>query len=289
MGFDWKPEWAPGLHVGANYFNLQVDDRIVRIQAGQLGGILAQLFATGTTPYINSLEINPNVARVQDIIDNDPRFLGQLGAGPLQSAADVAMIVNATQLNLASLRMDGVDFNVSYGFDTNNAGSLEFYTRGTWLNSYEIEATPGAGYVDRLAKYSAADGPSPVKLRSTQGVKWHYGNLNVALSMNYVDDYQCISGCFLPGANGVPVAATSPVRIDSWKTFDFQIGYDLSNIGGFFRDSRVNFTAANFTNGDPPFFDSGTTAVVDTLPDPYDPANATVSGRTLVLAFDKRW
>jgi len=289
LGFDWKPEWAPGLQVGANYFNLQVDDRIVRIQAGQLGGILAQLFATGTTPYIDSLEINPSVARVQDIMDNDPRFLGQLGAGPLQSAADVAMIVNATQLNLASLRMDGVDFNVSYGFDTDRSGSLEFYTRGTWLNSYEIEATPGAGYVDRLAKYSAADGPSPVKLRSTQGVKWHYGNLNVAVSMNYVDDYECISGCFLPGVNGAPVAATSPVRIDSWKTFDFQIGYDLSNIGGFFRDSRVNFTAANFTNGDPPFFDSGTTAVVDTLPDPYDPANATVSGRTLVLAFDKRW
>ena len=289
LGFDWKPEWAPGLRIGASYFNLKVDDRIVRIQAGQLGGILAQLFATGSTPYIGSLEINPDDARVLDIMNNDPRYLGQLGAGPLQSAADVAMIVNATQLNLASLRMDGVDFNASYGVDTDGAGSLEFFTRGTWLNSYEIEATPGAGYVDRLAKYSAADGPSPVKLRSTQGVTWQYGNLNASLSMNYVDDYECVSGCFVPNAASMPVAATSPVKVKAWKTFDFSVGYDLSDLGGFFSDSRVNFTAVNFTNADPPFFDTGTTAVVDTLPDPYDPANATVLGRTLVLSFDKRW
>lgn len=289
LGFDWKPEWAPGLHVGASYFNLQVDDRIVRIQAGQLGGILNQLFTTGTTPYIDSLEINPGAARVQDIMDNDPRYLGQLGAGPVQSAADVAMIVNATQINLASLRMDGVDFNLGYRFDTAGAGSLELFTRGTWLNSYEIEATPGSGYVDRLGKYSAADGSSPVKLRSTQGVKWNYGNLAAALTMNYVDDYECIAGCFLPNAAGMPVAAASPVKVKAWKTFDFNVGYDLSGIGGFFGNARVSFTAVNFTNGDPPFFDTGTTAVVDTLPDPYDPANATVMGRTFVLAFDKRW
>ena len=289
LGFDWKPEWAPGLRVGASYFNLKIDDRIVRIQAGQLGGILQQLFATGTTPYIDSLEINPSLARVQDLIDNDPRYLGQLGSGAVQSASQVAMIVNATQLNLASLRMDGVDFNASYAFDTDGAGSLEFFTRGTLLKSYEIEATPGSGYVDRLGKYSPADGASPVPLRSLQGVKWRYGNLDASLTMNYVDDYECSSGCFVPNALGQPVASANPVRIKAWKTFDFNIGYDLSGIGGFFTDSRVNFTAVNFTDGNPPFFDSGTTAVVDTLPDPYDPANATVMGRTLVLAFDKRW
>ena len=289
LGFEWKPEWAPGLKIGASYFNLKVDDRIVRIQAGQLGGILNQLFTTGSTPYIDGLEINPDTARVQDIINNDPRYLGQLGAGPVQSAADVAMIVNATQLNLASLKMDGVDFNLSYGFDTSYGGSLEFFNRGTLLRSYEIEATPGSGYVDRLGKDSAADGSSPVKLRSMHGVNWYYGNLNASLTMNYVDDYECIAGCFVPNALGMPVAATSPVKVKAWKTFDFHVGYNLSGIGGFFNDSRVNFTTVNFTNAAPPFFDTGTNATVDTLPDPYDPANATAFGRTLVLSFDKRW
>lgn len=286
LGFDWKPEWLPGLHVGASYFNLKIDDRIVRIQSGQLGGILAQLFSTGSTPYINSLEINPGVARVQDIINNDPRYLGQLGAGPVQGAADVAMIVNATQLNLASLKMDGVDFDLSYRFEPDRAGSLELFARGTWLNSYEVEATPGSGFVDQLGKYSAVGNPVP--LRSLQGVRWNYNNLNASLTMNYVDDYECASGCFRPNALGVPVAATSPVKIDSWKTFDFNIGYDLSSLGGLFTDARVNFTALNFTDAAPPFIDGGT-AANDALADPYDPTNANVMGRTLVLSFDKRW
>src|SRR3546814_15098154 len=78
--------------------------------------------------------------------------------------------------------------------------------------------------------------------------------------MNYVDDYECSAGCYVPDATGMPVRATSPVRISDWKTFDFNIGYDLSGLGGFFNDARVNFTAVNFTDADPPFFDSGTTA-----------------------------
>ncbi|MCD9031047.1 TonB-dependent receptor [Luteimonas sp. Y-2-2-4F] len=285
LGFDYAPEWAPGLKVGASYFNLKVDDRIVRIQSGALGGILAQLFATGTTPYIDSLEINPSAARVQDLIDNDPRYLGQLGAGPVQSAGDVAMIVNATQLNLASLKMDGVDFDLGYGFDA-GPGSFDLFVRGTWLNSYEVQATPGSDYVDQLGKYSAVG--NPVALRSQQGVRWHLGGLRATLTMNYVDDYECASGCFVPNAAGVPTAATAPVKIDSWTTFDLNLDYDLSALGGFFQDARINFAAVNVTDRNPPFIDGGT-AANDALADPYDPANATALGRTLVLAFDKRW
>src|SRR3546814_20418627 len=113
--------------------------------------------------------------------------------------------------NLASLKMDGVDFDIGYGFDTEASGFLEFFARGTWLRSYEIEAAPGSGYVDRLGKYSPADGASPVPLRSTPGVRWHYGNLNASLTMNYVDDYECSAGCYVPHATGMPLRPTSPV------------------------------------------------------------------------------
>ena len=286
LGFDYAPEWAPGLKVGASYFNLKIDDRIVRIQAGTLGSILAQLFATGTTPYIGSLEINPDVARVQDLIDNDPRYLGQLGAGPVQSAADVAMIVNATQLNLASLKMDGLDFNLGYVWDTTSAGSFDLFARGTWLNSYEVQSAPGSDYVDQLGKYSASG--NPVKLRSQQGLRWVYGDLRTTLTVNYVDDYECASGCYVPNASGLPTVATSPVKIGSWTTLDLGLDYDLSRLGGFFDGSHINFTAVNLTDRDPPFVDGGT-AANDALADPYDPANATVLGRTLALTFDKRW
>lgn len=286
FGFDYAPEWAPGLHVGASYFNLKIDDRIVRIQSGTLGSILAQLFATGSSPYISSLELNPGAARVQDLMDNDPRYLGQLGAGPVQSAADVAMIINATQINLASLKMDGVDFDIDYGWDAGGAGDLQAFARGTVLNSYDVQSVPGAAYVDQLGKYSSAG--NPVRFRSQQGLRWNYGNLRATLTMNYVDDYECVEGCYVPNASGLPTLSASPVRIGSWKTFDLSVDYDLSAIGGFFDGSRINFTALNFTDGAPPFVDGGT-AANDALADPYDPANATVLGRTLAFSFDKRW
>jgi len=284
-GFDWTPEYVPGLRISASYFNLQIDERIVRIQAGQLGGILAQLFATGTTPYLGSLEINPSVQRVQDLIDNDPRYLGQLGAGPVQSAADVAMIVNATQLNMASLKMDGIDFNLGFDRDIGAAGELGLFARGTWLRSYKVKATPASDYVDQLGKYSAIG--NPVKFRSQQGIEWRRGAFGMSLAMNYVDSYECASGCLRPNAAGAPVPITSPVKISSWTTFDLGIHFD--GIGaGFFKDLRMNLMALNVTDRDPPFVDGGT-AANDALADPYDPSNATVLGRTLVLSFDKRW
>ncbi|MBN8482019.1 MAG: TonB-dependent receptor [Xanthomonadales bacterium] len=286
LGFDWKPEWAPGLRVGANWFDLKVDDRIVRIQAGTLGGILAELFATGTTPYIGSLEINPDVQRVLDIIENDPRYLGQLGAGPVQGAEDVAMIINATQINLASLKMRGVDINLGYAWSTEGAGDFDLFLRGTLLDAYKVKATPAAAYVDQLGQYSAAG--NPVRFRSQQGIRWKFGDFGLGLTMNYVDDYECGAGCYVPNAAGLPVLATSPVKIDSWKTFDLSLDYDLSGIGGMFKNSRINFTALNVTDKDPPFVDGGT-AANDVLADPYDPANATAIGRTLALSFDKRW
>ena len=286
VGFDWTPEALPGFRLGASYFNLSVDDRIVRIQAGQLGGILAQLFATGTTPYIGSLEINPSATRVRDLIENDPRYLGQLGAGPVQSPEDVAMIVNATQLNLASLEMDGVDFNLGYGFDTDAGSAIDLFVRGTWLNSYEIQANPESPFVDQLGKYSAVGNPVP--WRSQQGLTWRRNALSLGFVVNYVDSYECASGCLAPNAAGIPVAAANPIKIDSWTTIDLRADYDLSGFGGFFDGARIGFSAVNVGDEDPPFVDGGT-AANDALPDPYDPSNATILGRTLLLTFDKRW
>lgn len=285
LGFDYAPEWAPGLKVGASYFDLEIDDRIVRIQAGTLGGILAELFATGDTAYIDSLELNPGVTRVEQMFA-DPRYLGQLGTGPVQSAADVAMIINATQINLASLRMSGVDFHLDYAWETASAGSFDVFARGTWLDSYEIQSAPGADYIDQLGKYSAAGNPVP--LRSQQGLRWSIGDVRTTLTMNYVDDYACDQGCYVPNASGLPVLADRPVRIGSWTTFDLAVDYDLSGFGGFLDQSRLNFTALNVTDRDPPFIDGGT-AANDALADPYDPTNATVMGRTLVLSFSKHW
>lgn len=286
VGFDFAPTALPGLRVGASYFHLLVDDRIVRIQGGTLPSILAELFATGTTPYINSLSINPDISEVQALM-NDPRYLGQSGVGPLQTAEDVVMIIYATQSNLATLKMDGVDFNVSYSLPTERAGTFDFFVRGTSLMSYDIKGTPASGYDDQLGSYSSLG--NPVKLRTQQGLSWSYGALRTSLTVNYVDSYECKVGCYVAsGANAAPVLATSPVKIDSWTTLDLNVSYDLDRFGGAFNGLRVGLAASNVTDEAPPFVNGGT-AVNDAIADPYDVANATVVGRVVALTFNKRW
>ncbi|MBB6066245.1 TonB-dependent receptor domain-containing protein [Pseudoxanthomonas broegbernensis] len=285
LGFDYSPAWAPGLKVGAGYFRLSVEDRIVRIQGGTLPGILDEYFATGTTPYMGSLRPNPDLAEVQGLFD-DPRFIGQVGVGPQQAPSDVAMIIYATQSNLATLRMDGVDFSVGYGFDLADGSVLDLFGRGTSLRSYEVKGSPADDYVDQLGSYSSLG--NPVKLRSQQGVRWSKGEFSAALTAHYVDDYECRVGCYVAGANGMPVLAAAPVKIGSWTTFDLNMDYDLSRFGGMFDGLRMGLAATNLADKAPPFVNGGT-AASDAIPDPYDAANATVIGRTVNLTLSKRW
>lgn len=286
VGLEFKPESLPGLKLGMNYFNLKVDDRIVRIQGGTFPGILAQLFATGSSPYSGSLSLNPSEAEAQALLSS-AKYIGQIGGGGPQSAADVALIAYATQSNLASLKMDGIDFNVAYGFDTERAGAFDFFINGTRLYSYEVQADPDSGYVDQLGKYSALG--NPVKLRSRQGVTWRRGALSSTLAANFTSSYECAAGCYVSDpATGLPLLSTSSIRIGSWTTFDLSLDYDLSRFGGLLSAARLGFTATNLFDRGPPFIDGGTTAA-DALPDAYDASNATVIGRSLALTLDKRW
>lgn len=286
VGFDFAPAALPGLQLGASYFHLLVDDRIVRIQGGTLPSILAELFATGSTPYIDSLSVNPDLSEVQALM-NDPRYLGQSGIGPTQTADDVVMIIYATQTNLATLKMDGIDFNASYSLPTERAGTFDLFVRGTSLMSYDIKGTPAGRYESQLGSYSSLG--NPVKLRTQQGLSWSYGALRSTLTVNYVDSYACKVGCYVAtGINATPVLATSPVKIDSWTTLDLNVSYDFDRFGGAFSGLRVGLAASNVTDEEPPFVNGGT-AANDAIADPYDVANATVVGRVVALTFNKRW
>ncbi|MBL4639458.1 MAG: TonB-dependent receptor, partial [Kordiimonadaceae bacterium] len=81
VGFDFEPETVPGLRLSASYFNIKVDDRIQRIQAGTLNGILEEFFATGGGgAFREALTVNPSTDQVQAFFDN-PKFIGTFGPG----------------------------------------------------------------------------------------------------------------------------------------------------------------------------------------------------------------
>ncbi|MBW7945325.1 MAG: TonB-dependent receptor, partial [Sphingomonadaceae bacterium] len=285
LGFDFTPSSVPGLRLAANYFNIEIENRLVRITSGTLGGILANYFATGTSPYINNLVFDPSEALVTSLF-NDPRFLGLSGPGPTRAPGDVAAIIYATQTNLANLKMKGLDLSLNYAFDAGSLGGFELFGNGTLITSYKVEGSPGSGYVDKLGVYESMG--NPVKFKSRQGIAWNKGPVSLVVSANYTDGYKCETGCFVPSSTGAPVANTDPVKIDSWLTFDLQLGVDLGGLGGAFKDAGLTFNALNIFNEDPPFIDTGR-VVTGNAPEPYDTANATIIGRTVSLTLTKRF
>lgn len=286
MGLSWEPAEVEGLRASIGYYNIEVDERIQRIQAGTLPGIVAEFFATGTSPFISALNINPDDADAQAIIDS-PKFLGTFGPPFANTAADIAMIVNATQINIASLETSGFDFSLSYDFEL-AGGNAGVFINGTMILDYDTEAAPGAGVQDQLGQYSSFG--APVELRSIQGLRYSKGDLDATLSINYTDGYECaIGSCYVPdGATGAPTINTSPVKIDSWVTADLSVSYDLSRMGGFAEGVVVNFNVNNVFDEDPPFLDGGQNSS-DNVPSAYDPNNHTVLGRSFGLSLTKVW
>lgn len=283
-GLEFLPESVPGLQLTANYFNMRIDNRLVRITSGTLGGILANYFATGSSPYINNLVFNPDDALIASLF-TDSRFIGLAGPGPTRQPGDVAAIIYATQTNLASLKMDGVDLGAKYGFET-GVGDFEVFANGTLLLSYELQGTPGASYVDKLGKYESTG--NPVKLRTRQGLSFKRGPFNAIATINYTDSYECVSGCYVPNAAGAPVPNTTPIKIDEWLTLDLLLNYNFEGNEGLLSGAGLGLSMLNVTNEAPPFVDTGR-IVTGNAPESYDAANGIINGRAVALTLTKRF
>lgn len=284
LGFNYQPDAVPGLTISASYFDIQVDDRIQRIQSGTFNEILTDFFATGTSPFIDALVINPTEEQAQAELDKD-KFLGTFGiAGVADSASDIAMIVYATQMNIASLKETGFDFSVTYDFEMGSANAGLFFN-GTYLTEYALQGAPGLAYEDQLGKYTATG--TPVELRSRQGFWAEWENIDMRLTANYTDSYVC-DLCYVDN-NGSPAVSNTPIKVDSWVTVDVEVGMELSQYNtGILDDMRVSLQVANLFNEEAPFIDAST-GIDDPIPEAYDSANATIIGRTVGLQFTKIW
>ncbi|PZU51249.1 MAG: hypothetical protein DI568_01220 [Sphingomonas sp.] len=282
LGIDLTPPPVPGLRIGFNYYNITVSDRLVRITSGALAGILSNYFATGTSPYSNNLDFSPDVAVVQSLFD-DPRFVGLSGPGPTRSASEIKGIIYATQTNLATLKTSGIDLSASYDFDLGSLGHMQIFGNGTLVTNYEIEGSPGSGFVDRLGAYESVG--NPVSFRSRQGFAFDNGPFSLVTIMNYTAPYRCLTGCFVPSANGTPVANTSPIRIGAWTTFDFQLGYTVES-QGWSNGLAFRVNVVNAFDKAPPFIDTGR-FTTGNAPETYDSANSIITGRNISLTVSK--
>lgn len=284
LGFDIEPPQLPNFRASVNYYHIKIKDRLVRITSGSLAGILSSYFATGSSPYISNLDFNPDDAVVQALMD-DPRFTGLSGPGPTRTASQIQAIIYATQMNLASLRMDGFDLAASYGFDVGGIGRLSLFGNGTIVSSYDVQSTPGGAYESKLGVYESTG--NPVNFRGRAGIEWNSGGFSAQGTVNHTASYKCrAGGCYVASATGAPTVNTQDLRIGSWTTFDLRLSYAFPEGGSVLGGTRLTLGATNLFDKDPPFVDTGR-IVSGNAAEVYDASNATIYGRTVSLTVNK--
>lgn len=262
------------------YFDIEVNNRIQRIQSGTFNQILSDFFASGDT-YDAALFVNPSEAAVQAIMDS-ARYIGTYGqVGVADSAEDITMIVDATQRNAGALRERGIDVELNYQ-TTYRGLDIGMFASSTYLLEYATQAAAGKPFVNFRNRYLASGAPAAFKSR--QGIRLGLQNWQVSLTGQFVGAYKC-SVCYETTTEGSVALVQKPTRIDSWLTWNMNIKWQTQLNQ---QDVGLSLNINNVLDVEAPFVDAGT-GINDPIPEAYDFANHTGIGRTISLNAQLQW
>ena len=255
LGADLKPSGLPGFHAGVTWFNVNYRDRI--------GSVATNInsFLTDRDIYAPVISV-PSAARVAEVFDS-PYYLDLAG---IPRTATFAAEVDARLTNLSVVNQSGVDFDIGYGFDA-AGGHAELGVVGTYILHIRQQLTVTAKAVDVVDTTG-----NPVDLRVRGRASWSSGGFSAAAFVNYVDGYT--------NRTVSPVA-----RVDSWTTFDLNIGYAFERDRGPLRGLRISLNASNVFDADPPYL----TYLAGAYTSGYDGENASPLGRFVALQVTKTW
>ena len=268
VGFDFKPEFVPGLSVSTTYFNIDYSDRI-DVPTADVFRALANpdLFAD----VIRSAtldELGATLANATTLFDLSGNNLSLMST-PQEVNAAVTQIYDLSIANISSLSTDGLDFSVDYQ-NSIGVGELSLGGAVTYLLSNDQKLTNSSPVDDRL---DLITNPVDFRLRAYAGIA--NGNWSGRLNLNYVDSYENIP-------------ESGQTAIDSWTTIDLVSNYTFPADGGsFLSGTDVRVTVQNVFDEDPPFAANAFSGV--TNPIGFDPANANPFGRILSVQLVRTW
>lgn len=260
VGFDYTAELLSGVTLGATYFNISYDDRIIPVNS--------EIFLFDA--FLIEDQLGDLLTRVSDPTDQAQIFsLIDPGLNFGLAVDDVGGFLDARSQNLAGVDQSGIDANMAIQADT-EIGSLTFNLNGTYLLKFDRQITPTAPIVDELDTIF-----NPTEFRLRTGLIWSNGTVNLAGFLNYTDSYSNNTG----GGNE---------DIDAWTTFDFSAVVDLGRAfseSAFLDGMSVQLSAVNAFNEDPPFVNIPNAS----FPIGFDGANANPLGRSVSLELLKRF
>ncbi len=197
---------------------------------------------------------NPTPAQVSAVC-SQPSFVGDC-TGPFGAILDLRY------RNFAAVTVRGLDLESQYKLST-GIGAFKFHVEGTYMFDYDAVVTPSAPVVNEVDTVG-----KPLSVRLRGGVSWGFHGWNVNAIVNHDGSYHDPS--FTPAR-----------RVSPWTTVDAGVGYLFPDESGWLSGLQLMVNATNVFNTEPPF--------VNEALEGYDPANASLVGRTVSVQIVKSW
>lgn len=252
LGAVYAPPTRPGLRLDISYFDIRYRDRIANLGTDYMS------FLGNRTLYGSLITDNPPADLLARYY-GDQNFRNPLGI----PAGAIGAIVDGRTLNLSSVHMTGLDFDLGYAF-TAGKTAITAGVSGAWIFSQRQRITPTAPTEDVVSTTG-----NPVDLRMRGRFNLANGPWNVAAFVNFVNDYR-------------NTAVVPAARVSSWTTVDVQLGYDFEKI---LPGTRIAFSVSNLFDRKPPYVENANIFSASG----YDPDNASPLGRLVALQLVKTW
>lgn len=224
LGVDLDPPFVPGLHLGANYYNIAYEN-FIGLAPFESPAILYR-------DYANLITFSPSQELLDDVLANTD-IIAQ-GSPPLPAASTYAYL-DARKRNLGDFKLDGIDFSARYRTFT-SFGSIFFNVGGTYELNRKRTNGPGQPFFDVLSANAS-------RLRSRTTLGTEVGPVLGQITWNYSQGFDLD-----PAVGFVPQD-----RLGSFNTFDLFFKFDVPG-AGLADDLALTLNVNNVFDQDPPAY-----------------------------------
>jgi iron complex outermembrane receptor protein len=224
-----------------------------------------------------------------------PAQIAALTGGLTQTStlpSTVYFIYNYQQQNILDLGLQGIDFQVSYDFDT-TYGHFRAQTGGTYETKFEEQIGAGTPWYSVLNTTGANTTFPSIQLQMRSGLLWtsKFG-LSADLFWNHTGAYHNWSGSTVTpiqrNSAGFPIGGGDPVAAND--TFDVHIAYDFSDKEGWASGAQLYVDVQNIADAAPPFYNTGSyPGAGATVASGYDTYAASPIGRVVSIGLHKKF
>jgi iron complex outermembrane recepter protein len=242
FGLVYTPQFAPGLSVALDYYDIKVEDAI-----GQVGAdfALGQCLDTGDPTFCSLIKRSPT---------------GSLWLG------DTGFVIDPF-VNTGSQQVKGIDLDTNYRFNLpGDLGRVGLSFIGTYLNENVFEPFSGLGTYDCAGLYGATClQPSPEWRHKARATWTSPLNFDVTVTWRYIQSVDLDSTSSNPLLSGAVIA--SDAKLGARNYIDLSGSYSIQKL-------TLRLGINNLFDKDPPVFGgSSATSVLtsgNTFPQVYD-------------------